>query len=120
LRHQRPDRGHRRGGGLLHFGLPAAAGPAPGPRPEALDGPLPGLIFQRERSRVQRTRDLRLSINPKEPDNGKEGCARETQEGCPALFKSYSFKTFIKVLKLYAACRKDLFDKLRSRIQRTR
>ena len=35
-----PDRGHRRGGGLLHFGLPAAAGPAPGPRPEALDGPL--------------------------------------------------------------------------------
>ena len=31
--------------------------------------------------------------------NGKEGCARETQEGFPALFQSFDFRTFKKVLK---------------------
>ena len=32
-------------------------------------------------------RFLRLSINPFIRFNGKEGCVRETQEGCPAPFK---------------------------------
>ena len=37
---------------------------------------------------------LRLSINREMQENGKEGCARGTQEGCPAPFKSVDFRTF--------------------------
>ena len=37
---------------------------------------------------------LRLSINPEIQKNGKEECARETQEGCPAPLKSTIFRTF--------------------------
>ena len=29
-------------------------------------------------------------------ENGKEGCARETQEGCPAPFQSTVFQNFLK------------------------
>ena len=33
-------------------------------------------------------------------DNGKEGCVRETQEGCPLPLKSIAFETFSKFQKL--------------------
>ena len=33
-------------------------------------------------------------------NHGKEGCVRETQEGCPSPFKSIVFKTFSKFQKL--------------------
>ena len=46
---------------------------------------------------------FRLSINTGKEENGKEGCARGTQEGFPAPFKSK------------AACRKAFFDKLTGR-----
>ena len=38
----------------------------------------------------------RLSIDPERQENGKEGCARGTQEGFPAPFKSTDFRTFWK------------------------
>ena len=37
---------------------------------------------------------LRLPINPEILRDGKEGCARGTQEGRPAPFKSIDFRTF--------------------------
>ena len=33
-------------------------------------------------------KDLRLSIEQQTLRDGKEGCARETQEGCPAPLES--------------------------------
>ena len=41
-------------------------------------------------------RPFRLSTNPERQENGKEGCARGTQEGFPAPFKSTDFRTFWK------------------------
>ena len=41
-------------------------------------------------------RRCRLSINPGIHDNGKEECARETQEGCPAPLKLTVFQNFLK------------------------
>ena len=38
----------------------------------------------------------RLSINLKARENGKEGCVRETREGCPAPLKSTVFQNFSK------------------------
>ena len=38
----------------------------------------------------------RSAMNPEIPDDGKEGCVRETQEGCPALLKSIVFQNFKK------------------------
>ena len=43
---------------------------------------------------------LRLSVKRYICDNGKEGCVRETQEGCPLPLKSVVFETFSKFQKL--------------------
>lgn len=43
---------------------------------------------------------------------GKEGCARETQEGCPALFKLTVFRAFLSSENLLSG-EKKLFDTLR-------
>ena len=44
--------------------------------------------------------NIRLPIERQGYSNGKEGCVRETQEGCPLLLKSVVFETFSKFQKL--------------------